>query len=253
MKQVAEAIGRHESHASRWENGKLVPSAEDLGALVQILGIRGDERERLIQLAREMDSADWVAPGIGKQLAALIEAERSAFEIVSVEPLLVPGLLQTEEYAYNIIEAHGSDPGQARQEALVRVGRQAILTRRHPPKYVAAIGESALRYAPSGARIMVDQLHHLLVVGQQSNVSIVVVPNQMGHYSPASFGPFVIIEMDSGPMVQLDSAWSSTTLSTPRAVEAYRRLADTVVSSSLGVAKSAEFLAKLMRKLENEL
>ncbi|HEX9337624.1 MAG TPA: helix-turn-helix transcriptional regulator, partial [Pseudonocardiaceae bacterium] len=194
LRQVADAMGRHESHPSRWENGKLVPSAEDIGALVHILGIRGEERDRIIGLAREMDSVDWVAPGIGKQLAALIETERTAVEIVNVEPLLVPGLLQTEEYAYNIIEAHGSSPGQARQEALVRIGRQAILTRRRPPNYVAAIGESALRYPPCGARIMADQLHHLLVIGQQPNVSIVVVPSRMGSYSPAAFGQFGIIE-----------------------------------------------------------
>ncbi|HEY0803925.1 MAG TPA: helix-turn-helix transcriptional regulator, partial [Pseudonocardiaceae bacterium] len=235
LRQVADAMGRNESHPSRWENGKLVPSAEDIGALVHILGIGGDERDRIIHLAREMDNVDWVAPGIGKQLAALIEAERVAVEIVSVEPLLVPGLLQTEEYAYSIIEAHGGDPCRARQEALVRVGRQTILTRRRPPKYVAAIGESALRYAPCSPQVMADQLHRLLVVGQQPNVTIVVVPNQMGHYSPAVFGPFWVIDADNGPMVYLESSWSSTLLSSTRAVDAYRRAEADVVDSSLGV------------------
>jgi transcriptional regulator with XRE-family HTH domain len=105
LKQVADAMNRNESHPSRWENGKLVPSAEDIGALLHILNITGEERERIIQLSREMDNPDWVAPGVGKQFAALIEAERDAIEIINVEPMVIPGLLQTEVYAYSIISS----------------------------------------------------------------------------------------------------------------------------------------------------
>jgi transcriptional regulator with XRE-family HTH domain len=253
LRQVADAVGRAESHTSRWENGKLIPSAEDLGALLVILGISGDERERLIQLAHEIDNPDWVAAGIDKQLAALIETERIAKQIVFVEPTLVPGLLQTGEYAYSIICARDGNSSQARHDALIRIGRQSILTRRNPPDLVCAVGESALRYPPCTASIMAEQLHHLLKAMQQPNITVVVVPNELGCYSPAVFGSFQIVDPgDNRPMVQLGSFWSSTTLTNMRAIDAYREAAAITIRHSLGVEKSAALIEKLMNEMESK-
>jgi transcriptional regulator with XRE-family HTH domain len=251
LKQVADALGRHESHASRWETGKLVPSAEDLGALLQILDIRGDERERIIQLAREIDSPDWVAPGISKQLAALIETERVAKEIINIEPQLIPGLLQTEDYAYRIIEAHGGNPDQARHDALLRIGRQSVLARRQPPRLVCAIGESALRYPPCDAAIMANQLRHLLKAATQPNVTVVITPNVLGRYTPMTSGQFVILDPGDGkPIVQLESYWSSTTLTNMRAVVAYREAAATIVRNSLSAEESAALIKRIAIEME---
>jgi hypothetical protein len=98
---------------------------------------------------------------------------------------------------------------------------------------------------------MIGQLQHLLAVGRQSNITIVVVPNRMGHYSPALYGSFVIFESaDRSPMVQLESSWSSTILSNMRAINSYRAGAVDIVDRSLGVEKSAALIEEIMREME---
>jgi transcriptional regulator with XRE-family HTH domain len=254
LKQVAEATRRAESHASRWENGHLVPTSEDLGAMLHIFDIIGEERDRVIQLKREIENPDWVAPGIGEQLAALTENERDAKTIIYVEPQLIPGLLQTEDYAYRIIERHGASPAQARHDTLIRMGRQAVLRRRNPPEFVAAIGEGALRFPPCGASIMVGQLAQLINLGKQANITIRVVPQQLGYYSPAIFGSFVFVETNSGrSIVVVESAASSTTLTTMRAIHEYRDASTRIANEALSAEKSAALIGKILKEMESNV
>jgi Domain of unknown function (DUF5753) len=133
----------------------------------------------------------------------------------------------------------------------VRIGRQSILSRRKPPVYVAAIGEFALRYAPCGAEVMAEQLHHLQEMMQRPNITIIVVPHRLGYYSPALFGPFVIVGTgDDKPLVQLESFGSSTTLTSVRAVGAYRAAADAIMNGSLDAERSAAFIEKRLKEMD---
>src|SRR6266567_1655186 len=97
--QVGEALGFHQSTISRWERGETMPDDADTAAVLAIYGVRGEERNRMVELARLNAVEDWVAPHGGQQLAALMEYERRARRIVQVTPQLVPGLLQTRGYA----------------------------------------------------------------------------------------------------------------------------------------------------------
>jgi Domain of unknown function (DUF5753) len=63
-----------------------------------VLRVTGEERGQLLQLARDAADPNWVVPGVAKQLAALIQDEEVATHIVNVQPLVIPGLLQTEDY-----------------------------------------------------------------------------------------------------------------------------------------------------------
>src|SRR4030081_1977061 len=74
--QVGEALGFHQSTISRWERGESMPDEADTAALLAIYGVRGADRDRLVELARLNAVADWVAPRGGEQLAALMEYER---------------------------------------------------------------------------------------------------------------------------------------------------------------------------------
>ncbi|MEU6270795.1 Scr1 family TA system antitoxin-like transcriptional regulator [Saccharopolyspora shandongensis] len=84
-----------------------------------------------------------MAPGIDKQLAALTEYERTAQTIINIEPLMIPGLLQTYDYARHIMVAYGQTRGEAEQRAALRIGRQHVLTDTSPKQLVAIVGEYA--------------------------------------------------------------------------------------------------------------
>jgi transcriptional regulator with XRE-family HTH domain len=253
LEQLAGQLGRAHSDLSRWETGKRLPSEADTAAVLGILRVTGDERHRLLQLARDAADPNWVAPGVDKQLAALIEDEKTASRITNVEPLIVPGLLQTEGYATSIMVGAGATRGQAEQRVLVRLGRQRLLDRRNAPELVAIIGEHALHYPPCSRDVMVDQLRHLSAVAERPNVTIMVLPFDVG-YSPALEGPFVLLEFTQGaPVVQQEHYRSTTTLTDTKDVRDYVEAVAAIRGATLSPADSAELITKLGDELERAL
>jgi transcriptional regulator with XRE-family HTH domain len=244
---VAEALGYHHSTVSRWERGESMPSEADTGAFLALLGTTGEERERLIELARHDDVIDWVAPGIGKQLAALIEYEKTARTIIEVNPLLIPGLLQTREYARSIMIGGGVARGKAEQGAIIRTGRQDVLTRRKPVNYVGVVGEQAVRYPACTDEVMVEQFHHLLSMAKRPNVRIHVLPLEP-RYSLAFEGRFVLLEPDYGnPVVQVESYWSTSMLTSERAVRSYQEAASAICRDALSPDETVKLIEELVR------
>lgn len=228
-------LGRSHTHISRWENGKLTPSEADAGAVLGILGVTGEERDRLLRLAKDAGDPNWVAPGVDRQLAALTEYERTARTIIDVQPLLIPGLLQTADYARSIMIGSGTTRGEADSRATFRLGRQEVLTRRNPVELVAFIGEHALRYPPCGRDVMLEQLHHLEKWAERDNVNIHAIPIDRG-YSPAMEGPFVLIEFERAkPVVHLEHYRSSTTITDASDIRDYQAAADTLRGDALSV------------------
>jgi transcriptional regulator with XRE-family HTH domain len=251
LKQVGDELGRHHSDISRWETGKRLPSENDTSAVLAIYGVTGDDRARLLQLARDAADSNWVAPGVNKQLAALIEDERTARKIVMVTPLLIPGLLQTEDYARSIMHGAGTSAGLADQRVLVRLGRQAVLARRKPPEFLGIIGEHALRFPPCSNEIMAEQLHHLLEISERPHITILVLPIDIRAYTPAIEGSFVLFEFASGdPVVQQEHYRSTTTLTEVRDVRDYRTAVDEIAKVAMDPERSRAFIASLKNGME---
>jgi transcriptional regulator with XRE-family HTH domain len=243
-------LGRSHTHVSRWENGRLTPSEADTGAVLGILGVTGQERERLLQLAKDAGDPNWVAPGVDRQLAALTEYERTARTITDVQPLLIPGLLQTADYARSIMIGAGTTRGEADRRVTFRLGRRDVLTRRNPVELVAIIGEHALRYPPCGRDVMLEQLHHLAKWAELDNVSLHAIPIDHG-YSPTLEGPFVLIEFDRAkPVVHLEHYRSSTTITDASDVRDYQAAADTVRRDALSADRTAALIARIADDME---
>ena len=108
-------VSRTHAHVSRWENGKLLPTEKDMVAMLAVFGVIGKERERLLALARDATDPNWIAPGIERHMAVLMDYERTAYRIFNVEPLVVPGLLQTADYARSIMLGAGTTRGGGRE------------------------------------------------------------------------------------------------------------------------------------------
>jgi transcriptional regulator with XRE-family HTH domain len=251
--QVAEALGYHHSTISRWERGETMPSVADIGAVLVVLGITGDDRDHLIELARYDGVPDWVAPGIGKQLALLIEYERIAHRVAEMNPLMIPGLLQTSAYARALMIADGTTPGKAEQRTKIRMDRQNVLTRKQRPvHYLAIIGEQALRYPPCDDAQVVEQFDHLLTMGARPNVTIEVLPFDR-RCTLALEGRFILLEfIDDTGVVHLESQWSTTTLTNEQAVRDYQRTVDAIRGPALGEQDSAALIRKIQKEVENK-
>lgn len=250
MQQLGDQLGRAHSDVSRWESGKRLPSVADTAAVLGILGVTGPERDRLLQLAKDAGDPNWVAPGLNKQLAGLIADEKTAQRIINVEPLLVPGLLQTEDYARSIMRGAGATIGETDSRVLIRLGRQNVLNRRNAPDFLAVIGEHALRYPPCPPSMMCEQLDRLLTDARRPNITILVLPMDVG-YSPALEGPFVLHEFDRGePVVQQEHYRATTTLTDIRDVRDYRAAVDAIQRQALTAEHSATLISEVLTEME---
>lgn len=111
------------------------------------------------------------------------EAEHLATSLWTVQPLLIPGLLQTEDYATEVLRAAHRN-AELEEMLAERLERQRILNREDPPMFVALISEAALRHTIASAKTMRDQLEFLIEMAGRDNVIIQVIPSD----SPACAG-----------------------------------------------------------------
>lgn len=204
----------------------------------------------MLELARDALDPDWLAPGIDRQAAALVEYERTARTIINVEPLMIPGLMQTYDYASHVSFGHGVTRGEAQQRAQLRVGRQHVLTRTPPIQLVAIVGEYAVRNAPCPRSVMVDQLRHLLKLAAMENVTLQLLPLKTASVAVLT-GPWTVIEFDrTKPIVHLEHYASSATITDAKSVARYRSAVDTLREEAMSPTDSLGLIADIIEHEE---
>jgi len=191
---VATRMGRAHSTLSRWENGGLIPRVPDVAFMLGLYGVQGAEREALLcsaQGARERE--DWEVD-VSVAVADYAWMERRAWKVETFYNGAVPGLLQTPDYAREVLRAW--DPLATQQQIErgvgVRIARQRRLTDEEPLELSAVIGEGALRVAVGGAAVMRAQLKRLVDVAAQPNVELRVLPFATGAHGGMT-GTFTIL------------------------------------------------------------
>lgn len=176
---------RLNAELSQEEFGKLVHysgsqvSAVELGQrpLDRLFLTRADEvlntgglLMSLLRMAERDGQPSWFRPWL--------DAERGARQLRCYQPTLIPGLLQTENYARAVIRTDGTISDEEVEKRLaVRMDRQAILSQPTPPTYVAVVEEGMLRRVDEEFRgIMTEQLVRLVELAARPHISIHVIP-----------------------------------------------------------------------------
>jgi transcriptional regulator with XRE-family HTH domain len=167
---LAAQLGFDRSVITKAETGDRPPTPEVLSAWCSATGLDPEHFERLATLARRSDK---VVPG---WFEGWLEAEHAAQELRIWTPVLVPGLLQTADYARAIFLTEEDDEDQASKLADTRLERQPILDRPDPPHLIVVLDELVLQRLIGSPVIMADQLEHLVSVGDRKNVSVHILP-----------------------------------------------------------------------------
>ncbi|MEU7619923.1 helix-turn-helix transcriptional regulator [Micromonospora rifamycinica] len=183
--QVIERIGwASASKLSRLENGRSRPDPEDVGLLLDLYGAGAALRDELLVITEEAgDMRAWRRsyPVMTQQQLGWTELEAGCAQIREYNPVLVPGLLQTEGYArLRIISANaaatesagpstGHDP---ETEVKARLARQSLLDRADGPEYTAVLEEAALGRRACPPDVLRDQLAHLCELAILPNVTL---------------------------------------------------------------------------------
>ena len=186
QEQVAAAMDWSLSKLIRIENGSVNISTNDLKAILQHYQITDDERTaELIALSRAARERSWWSAyrdSAPPRLLQLLEYEAAAFIARNFQPLVIPGLLQTEEYAR--ISTRQLDPTMSagRLEALVeiRMKRQELLKRADAPLLFFIMDEAVVRRSVGGKNVMRHQLQRMIDAADSANVTIEIVPFSAG-------------------------------------------------------------------------
>ncbi|MDT3443605.1 MULTISPECIES: helix-turn-helix transcriptional regulator [unclassified Pseudofrankia] len=242
---VADRLAWSPSTLSRLENGLRSISPEDVATLLVVYQVTGDDRDRLLALAREIDRPGWweTGPaGIPNQLTALIGFEAQASRITDVAMLLIPGLLQTPDYARAVMTGGDVPAHEIDARVATRLGRQAVLTRADPPHLHVLLDEAAIRRPIGGPAVMAAQLRHLAATGTRPNITVQVLPSALGAH-PGIDGSYVILQFDKAPtLIHLEHLRSSLFVDDPADVKPFLSAADTLAAQALDAAASADFL-----------
>ena len=128
-----------------------------------------------------------------------VEREREATSVREFNALAVPGLLQTEEYAWALIRAGRPTDSDEEIGQLVaaRVERQRILERPRPPMLWAVVDEGVLRRPVGGAVVFHDQLDHLAKLGKRPGIVFQVMPFSAGAHA-GLLGEFILLGRSDG-------------------------------------------------------
>ncbi|GAA4869551.1 helix-turn-helix transcriptional regulator [Saccharopolyspora cebuensis] len=257
VRELAQRIGGHHSKYTRNEQATRSPSPEEVASIMTALGASEAERERLTEMAREhVTGVNWLKSGsagslgIAHELTDLMEFERTATSITDISPILIPGLLQTSDYARAVMGGMPSHEVDAR--VAMRVGRRDVLMRRNDaPDFHAFIEESALHKQLGGPDVMAEQLHHISTMAEQANVTVQVIPASLTSWHAALGGPFIYFEFPKAPpIVHLEHVSSSVFLSESEDVAAYRQAVDSVARAAMTIDQSSTVIAQRITELE---
>jgi len=147
---------------SRIENGKRTISPEDVATLATIYKLTAAERNELVQEAKAGDSAGWwdsPLPGVPTDIGTLASFEAEAHRLTDWSVNVVPGLLQTYDYAVGLMRSGDATMAEIEMRWMARLRRQQVVG---TVDYEAFIGEAALRTPFGGAEALRRQLQHLI-------------------------------------------------------------------------------------------
>jgi transcriptional regulator with XRE-family HTH domain len=251
--QVAKALDCSIGKISRMETGVRGLFPDDVAAMLGFLQAPAKQREELLALVRDGQKPNWIQVG-GKLPTAwkdLIRFEDQAVALYNYEPLVVPGLLQTGDYARAVIHAGNRELTDLEVDQLVRtrMGRQAILSRFNGPTLAVIVDEMVLRRPIGEPGVMQGQLNHLLNMAQRPRVDLRVVPFALGAH-PGLEGPAMILEFSDQPtLIYLDDRGATGLLEEApvlrRVTLAWRELH----SIALPPEDSARFIATIVGEL----
>jgi hypothetical protein len=197
---AAEELEFSRARMYRIENGEVPVRKHDVIAMCSVYRAAPRMTEVLIGLAQESKAKGWWH-AYGDVVPAWFELyvgmEQAASRLRSYAPSVIPGLLQTPEYAGQVFRRWISDDDAAVETAVaVRMERQSLLTRRLPPapRLEVLLDEGVLHRAIADPVGMRRQLAHLVEVSARPNVSVRIVPFAAGPHQAASAGQFTILE-----------------------------------------------------------
>ncbi|MGH3817555.1 MAG: helix-turn-helix domain-containing protein [Pseudonocardiaceae bacterium] len=251
--QAATLLDWSPSWVSRLLAGKRTASPLHVAAILAVCRVIGAERDRLFALCQDQRTSGWLqqhGSQLPKQLRTLINHEDKAITIRDFQAVMVPGLLQTGDYARAMIRDPRTVPAdEVEDRVAARLARRHLFSRERPARFTFFIHEFVLRLPVGGPAVMSDQLHHLLRMSERPYLTLRVVPAALGAHAGIA-GHFTLMEFaEFPPVVYLDSQTSCVFLKEREEIAAYQHILAALAGTALNEGESRELIATLATEL----
>lgn len=250
---VGEALGRSHATLVNWERGKTKISKSDLVCLLTELRVPVDVRKGLEQLREQCGggTSQWVVYGLPAWLRPLVSFEEDAVAETSFEPVIIHGLLQTEEYARatHLTAPYVVAPDAVEKWVAARMQRQQRLAGPDPLRFHALLCEAALRLEVGGSAVMTAQLERLQAAANAENITIQVLPSTHGQHAGIGSNFTVLHFADpeiDPPLGYFDGPLGGYVISDAGDVASMVKMFDDLRELALDAAESLEMLAAIL-------
>ena len=254
VEQAAERLLFSMSKLSRIETGHGAATSRDIRDLCDLYDVTDEgERDQLMALAREGKQAGWWQSYDLDYFATYVGLEAEAVGIDYYQTAIVPGLLQTPDYARAMHEAGVPAFAPERIDELieVRLMRQRRLVQDPPVRLDVVLDEAVLHRVVGGPAVMSAQLDRLIVSSHQPNVTVQVIPYGAGAH-PAMDSTFNILEFgDPVPsVVYVEGLVGWIYLDRPAEIYRYKQVFETLRSLALNSRESVELIAEIRKRYQ---
>jgi hypothetical protein len=258
-KEVSVHLFCDPSKISRIETGRVTPSLRDVRDLLQFYGVKGVQRDDLLRLAHGAREKEpwWRAYDDVPDVRTYVALEESAVSICSYESLVIPGLLQVEEYARVIIGTLFPNLGCEKVERLVevRLRRQSLLRKDDPVMLRVVLDEAALHRMLSEREVMRGQLRYLIEAASMPTMTFQLLPFSAGLH-PGMAGPFTILSFADAAdrdIVYFEDFTGNVYVEEPDQLEQYNAKFEQLQMAACSPEESTTALIELAKSYDLEL
>jgi len=254
-RQLAERLGISQSKVTKIENARTIPSAEDVRAWASAAGASPGQAAQLLELAERAHTEAIMMraarraglPHLQQQVAVW---EQTAATVRVYQPTIIPGLLQTPDYARLVVTAMHRDRPDVDAAIAARVQRQAILYEQ-ARRFEFVVTETALRWRYGPASVQLGQLDRLRTIAMLPNVLLGLLP--LAAETPAwhshGFTLFEDRSDDGDPFVHVETLTAGLNVTEPADVAAYRQAFEHLRSLAISGEQAQELLVGMVDSL----
>jgi transcriptional regulator with XRE-family HTH domain len=248
-KQLAERLGWSQPKVSRIERGQRTPSEEDLQAFAQVVGATAEITDELLTRVRTVHSvhAAWrrqLAGGAAVGQQDILELEASVRLVRAFEPAVIPGMLETDDYArklFNDVVALYGIPNDAEEAVRIRLRRRQLI---HDParRFEFIIGEAALRSQVCPPAMMRAQLDLVRALSNLETVEVSILPTDV----KLPFLPLHGFWIFDDELVSVETVHTRVEARDPSEVALYLRVFDQLKAAAQGGEEARAMLTHAM-------
>ncbi|MFC3980458.1 helix-turn-helix domain-containing protein [Streptosporangium jomthongense] len=249
--EAASQIGWSRSKLNRMETGEGKPSPGDMATLCDLYSVPEPTHSALVTLAKEAGRRGWWTSYKDVFVGSYVGLEDEATIISEWGVQLIPGLLQTEDYARAVINTGAHiNAEEVDRRVMARMARRTLVSRPNAPELRVVLDESVLHRPIGGVEVMNEQLRALVTATKRPNVSVRVLPFAAGEHAGLE-GSFIILEFDQDD--DLDIAYVEGTagdvyVESSDHVDRYKVTFERICKLALPAEESRMMIAKCIKE-----